>query len=103
MRFPLFVELEGKKALVVGAGRIGIRRIEALKSFGSRVTVIAPSVGKGFSSDGIEFIKKSFSDEDIRDDYFIAVAATNNRCVNKRIGGQPFGVCILFSRLMCGR
>lgn len=39
--FPLFIELAHRKALVVGAGTVGSRRIEALTDFGSDVTVIA--------------------------------------------------------------
>ena len=40
--FPLFVNLEGKKILVYGAGVIGFRRILALLEFGCELTVIAP-------------------------------------------------------------
>lgn len=39
--FPLFIELAQKKALVVGAGPVGSRRIKALADFGARVTVVA--------------------------------------------------------------
>ncbi len=40
--FPLFVNLEGKKITVVGAGRIAERRIRTLLSFGALITVLAP-------------------------------------------------------------
>ena len=40
--FPLFVDLEGKKVVVVGAGTIAGRRIRTLLDFGARITVIAP-------------------------------------------------------------
>lgn len=40
--FPLFIDLEGKKILVVGAGHIAERRILTLLSFGAKLTVIAP-------------------------------------------------------------
>lgn len=40
--FPLFVDLEGKKVVVVGAGTIAGRRIRTLLGFGARITVIAP-------------------------------------------------------------
>ncbi len=40
--FPLFVNLEGKKITVVGAGRIAERRIRTLLSFGAQITVLAP-------------------------------------------------------------
>ena len=40
--FPLFVDVEQKKIVVVGAGRIARRRIQTLLSFGARILVIAP-------------------------------------------------------------
>lgn len=40
--FPLFVDLEGKKITVIGAGRIAERRIRTLLSFGAQITVLAP-------------------------------------------------------------
>ena len=40
--FPLFVDLSGKRLLVVGAGRIARRRIETLLQFAPRLRVIAP-------------------------------------------------------------
>ncbi len=39
LRFPLFVDLTGKAAVVVGGGAIGLRRAAVLQRFGARVTV----------------------------------------------------------------
>lgn len=39
--FPLFIELDQKRVLAVGAGAVGARRIEALVEFGADVTVVA--------------------------------------------------------------
>lgn len=41
-RFPLFVDLEGARAVVVGGGTVACRRIQVLLRFGAYVTVIAP-------------------------------------------------------------
>ena len=40
--FPLFVDLEQEKIVVVGAGRIAERRSRTLLSFDARITVLAP-------------------------------------------------------------
>ena len=40
--FPLFVDLSGKKLLVIGAGHIAKRRIETLLRFAPSVTAAAP-------------------------------------------------------------
>lgn len=42
--FPIFINLSGKKILVVGGGRIASRRIKTLSEFGAELTVIAPGI-----------------------------------------------------------
>ena len=44
--FPLFVNLEGRRVLVVGGGKIAARRIRTLLEFGCEITVVAPEVGE---------------------------------------------------------
>ena len=39
--FPIFLDLTGKRILVVGAGRIATRRIRTLLPFGAALTVVA--------------------------------------------------------------
>ena len=43
-RFPLFVDLSGKKIVVVGGGRIALRRIRTLTQFTEKVTVVSPEL-----------------------------------------------------------
>ena len=40
--FPLFVDLSGRKILVVGGGNIALRRIRTLLGFTEKLTVVAP-------------------------------------------------------------
>ena len=40
--FPLFIDLNGKKVLVVGGGKIALRRIRTLTEFTGPVTVVSP-------------------------------------------------------------
>lgn len=40
--FPMFVDLEKKQILAVGAGTVGFRRISVLLSFGACITVVDP-------------------------------------------------------------
>ena len=40
--FPLFLKLEGKRCLVVGAGLIGLEKVESLLRCGASIRVVAP-------------------------------------------------------------
>ena len=80
--FPMYVSLENKDCLVVGGGKVAKRKADTLQSFGGKVTVLAPVFKEDFS--GCSLIKKFFQKEDIGA-YFVVVAATNNRQVNKEI------------------
>lgn len=44
--FPMFLDITGKKILIVGAGTIATRRAEALLEFGPDITVVAPVVSE---------------------------------------------------------
>jgi precorrin-2 dehydrogenase/sirohydrochlorin ferrochelatase len=42
--FPAFLDLRGRRCLVVGGGEIGERKTHALLDCGARVTIVSPSV-----------------------------------------------------------
>ena len=42
--FPFFIDIAGKKGLIVGGGRIAAHKIEKLSTFGARLTVVAPQI-----------------------------------------------------------
>lgn len=69
--FPLFVDLNEKQIVVVGAGTIAKRRIRTLVSFTNHLTVIAPEVNRellDMEKAGMLRIKrKNYEREDIYD------------------------------------
>ncbi len=82
-RFPLFLDLRGRKAVVAGGGTIALRRIHVLLRFGARVTMISPECQK--VPQGVEWICRPYARGDLAG-AFLAVAATDNRTVNRQIG-----------------
>ena len=82
LRFPLFVDLAGKAAVVVGGGAIGLRRAAVLQRFGARVTVIAPEIRE--KPEGIAGLLRSYRPGDLAG-AFLAVAAANDRAVNHAV------------------
>ena len=47
--FPLFMDIENRKCLVIGGGKVAGRKIETLLSYGADVTVISPMISQEIS------------------------------------------------------
>ncbi len=88
LRFPVFMELTGKKIAVIGAGKIALRRIETLLLFGCEITVIADKLSPLIESYHFEhkliILRKKFEPDDLNGVY-MAIAATDDREVNHSI------------------
>jgi len=78
--FPMFVKLEGRNCLVVGAGRIAESKIPGLLEAGAMVRVVAPEAGARVAewadSGRIVWERRSFESSDL-DDAFLVIAATS--------------------------
>ena len=48
--FSIELNLEGKNVLVVGGGRIALRKVKTLLPTGARITVVAPQFDPEFKS-----------------------------------------------------
>ena len=81
-RFPLFIDLVGKSVIIVGGGKIALRRIEVLIEFGADITVISPDSDD--LPNGIRHIQRKYCSGDL-EGACIAVAATNDRGVNHMV------------------
>jgi len=86
--FPMFLKLEGRQCLVVGAGKIGEPKIGGLLDTGARIRVVAldatPTVREWARTGEIELELRAFLAEDL-DGAFLAVVATNSRSLNERV------------------
>ena len=86
--FPMFLKLEGRQCLVVGAGKIGEPKIAGLLDAGARIRVVAldasPAVREWARDGRIELDLRAFSPDDL-DGAFLAVVATSSRTLNERV------------------
>jgi uroporphyrin-III C-methyltransferase/precorrin-2 dehydrogenase/sirohydrochlorin ferrochelatase len=71
---PLFLRLEGRSVVVVGAGPMGSQRVRQLAEAGARVTVIAPEVREEAAALAAEVRRRPFVASDL-DGAWLAVAA----------------------------
>jgi precorrin-2 dehydrogenase / sirohydrochlorin ferrochelatase len=82
--YPVFLDLHGRSVLVVGAGKIALRKTKGLLDAGARVTVVAPSCLPDFDSLPVRLLRRAFRASDLGDAVLV-FAATDNRRVNRRI------------------
>jgi uroporphyrin-III C-methyltransferase/precorrin-2 dehydrogenase/sirohydrochlorin ferrochelatase len=62
-RYPLHLDLSGRRVLVVGAGTVAARRVRGLLEAGADVHVVAPSVADGFPD--VPLQRREFRDDDV--------------------------------------
>jgi len=86
--FPMFMKLEGRSCLVVGAGTVGEPKISSLIEAGASVRVVAlhatATVAHWAQSGKITWEARAFNSSDL-DATFLIIAATNSRALNAAI------------------
>jgi precorrin-2 dehydrogenase/sirohydrochlorin ferrochelatase len=86
--FPMFLKLEGKRCLVVGAGKVAEPKIGGLIAAGAAIRVIASEASEAvreWAREGkIALELRAFSPADI-EGTFLAVVATATRTLNESI------------------
>jgi precorrin-2 dehydrogenase / sirohydrochlorin ferrochelatase len=79
--YPVALCLTGRLCVVIGAGEVAARKINALLEVGARVKVIAPDEPH---CDGIEHVRRRYCRGDLQG-AFLAIAATDDREVNEEV------------------
>lgn len=85
---PIFLKLEGRRCLVVGAGAVALDKIDSLLKTGARLTVVAPRARaeiRALAKDGaIEWLQRAFEFSDLEERGFV-IAATDEPKVNAAV------------------
>jgi precorrin-2 dehydrogenase/sirohydrochlorin ferrochelatase len=87
-KYPIFLELRGRRVVVVGGGLVAYRKAEVLVETGARLVVVAKQACSAMArlcrERSIELIKARYSG-----DYLgaaaLVIAATNDQAVNKQV------------------
>jgi precorrin-2 dehydrogenase / sirohydrochlorin ferrochelatase len=86
--FPLFLKIEDRPCLVVGAGAIAASKILSLLDSGARVTVVAPwasdELQKLFAEGKVRWLARQFEIGDLPG-VFLVIAATSDNAVNRAV------------------
>lgn len=90
--FPLFVDLSEKEVLVIGGGRIAARRIQTLRGFTEKITVIAPeasSVVVELAQQGaVRLLLRPYREGEIPPKTYLVLAATDSAKVNRAVSQE---------------
>ena len=73
--FPAFLDLAGRRVLVVGAGAVATGKIERLLHAGASVTVVAPDIAPEIERLPVERRRRAFVPEDIDGAWWVVSAA----------------------------
>lgn len=86
--YPIFLNIQGKRAVIVGGGRVAERKTLALLKAGASVTVVSPDITKPLQrlkrKGLITHIKREYRKRDIKD-AFIVIAATSSTETNLKV------------------
>ncbi|MBU1259600.1 MAG: bifunctional precorrin-2 dehydrogenase/sirohydrochlorin ferrochelatase [Planctomycetes bacterium] len=88
MKYPIFLNLESKRAVVIGAGSVAARKILGLLDAKARLVVVAEHIDDALKArcknTDIEFVEAKYSNDHLVG-ATIAFAATNDRKINEQI------------------
>jgi len=93
--YPAFIRVSGKRAVVVGGGRVAERKALALIKAGAMVDVIGPTITKNlqrYRDRGlIRHLQRDYKRGDL-EGAFIVIAATSSRDVNSAVEREAQGM-----------
>ena len=89
--YPLLLNIQGKKCLVVGGGEVALRKAQMLLEYGAIVEIVSPSLCPGLKElvkDGaVRAVLKDYGPGDL-DDALLVVAATDNAGINEKVAAE---------------
>lgn len=97
--YPIFLNLQGKKCLVVGGGNVALRKVQALLEHGADVEIVSPDLCTELNQlakeGAIRAVHRDYKPEDLKNTS-IAIAATDDASTNEKIaaGARRSGILV---------
>jgi siroheme synthase-like protein len=86
--YPIFLDINAKKCVVVGGGKVALRKVKSLLEYGADVEVISPYLCSEMNTlvenQSIGVVRKSYQTGDLHG-AFLVIAATDNSDINTDI------------------
>lgn len=89
--YPTFLDIRGKRCVVIGGGEVALRKVGMLLEFGGRVEVISPELCPDlaqFEREGkVKTIRRDYRSGDL-ERAFVVIAATDSPAVNEQVARE---------------
>jgi len=85
--FPVMLNVQGRLAVVVGGGPVGLRKARSLSQAGARVLLVAPQIKESQVTSGIEIVRAGYRD-DLLHGALLVFACTDEGALNARIAAD---------------
>ena len=82
--FPFYIDIENKKCIIVGGGKIALQKLRKIILFNPDITVIAPEICDEIKKTGVKTKCRKFIDKDIKN-AFMVISATDDEKLNAHI------------------
>ncbi len=96
--YPISLNVQGKKCLVVGGGNVALRKVQALIEHGADVEIVSPNFCPELTElekeKAVRAIHRNYKPEDL-EDAFIAIAATDDINTNEKVAAEARRLGIL--------
>jgi siroheme synthase-like protein len=84
MHYPVNLVVSGRACLVVGGGRVALRKVSSLVECGALVTVVAPVVVPAIEALGVTVARRAYRRGEVAG-YWLAITATDDAAVNQAV------------------
>jgi siroheme synthase-like protein len=96
--YPMFLNISGRRCVVIGGGRVALRKVRALLEHGASIEVISPDLCPELiemaEKGQIRTFRRNYRPGDLQN-AFIAIATTNNGNINRQIVNEARSEAVL--------
>jgi siroheme synthase-like protein len=94
---PAMLRVEGRPVVVVGGGKVAVRRVQALCRAGAVVTVIAPAIEPAIERTPAALERRTYQSGDLNGAWLVVIC-TADAAVNQRVADDAKAAGILINR-----
>jgi precorrin-2 dehydrogenase/sirohydrochlorin ferrochelatase len=87
--YPVNLKIDHRLCVVIGGGKVALRKVESLLECGATVKVVAPAYDDGFTAieGGVEMVQRPYAAGDLKG-AFLVIAATDDDETNRAVENE---------------